>query len=422
MKNTDFTVISNLNELVRFPDSQTNVTAVVKVPGDEFYMPDFEIVAGETKKVAVWFDSDNISDFCAFQFDIYLPDGLTIAKSDGKYDFTFNPSRHNNHILTSNDRADGAIRVISYAMPTASFKESSGAFIYLTVTATSDYSGTKTIELKNIDFTVLSNLNELVRFPNCQTNVTAVTKIPVESVTLNQTSVTLTVGGTVALMAVVTPDDATDKTVTWTSSDETKAVVTDAGMVVALKPGTVVITATADGKSAVCVVTIKEENIPVESISLDKSSVTLTVGEFVTLTATVTPDDATDKAVIWSSTDVSVAEVINGIVIARKSGTAVVIAKAGDKVATCVVTVKDKDIAVTGISLDKTSATLSVGETLTLIATVTPDDATDKTVTWISLNENVAKVSNGVVIASGVGETTIIAMAGQKTANCVITV
>ena len=422
LKNIDFAVLSNLNELVRFPDSQTNVTAVVKVPGADFYMPDFEIVAGETKQVAICFDSDNISDYCAFLFDIYMPDGLTVTKSNGKYDIAFNPLRHNNHILTSNDRADGAIRVISYAMPTASFKESSGNFIYLTVTAASDYSGTQTIELRNIDFTVLSNLNELVRFPESRTNVTAVTKIPVESVSLNQTSVTLTVGGFVTLQATVTPNNATDKTVTWTSSDATKAIVTDAGMVVALKPGTVIITATADGKSAACVVTIKDEYIPVESVSLNKSSVILAIGEYVTLTATVTPNDATDKTVTWSSTDMSVAEVINGIVIARKSGTAVVIAKAGDKVATCVVTVKEKDIAVTGISLDKTSATLTVGETLTLIATVTPDDATDKNVTWISLNETVAKVSNGVVIANGVGETTIIAMAGQKTANCLITV
>lgn len=162
--------------------------------------------------------------------------------------------------------------------------------------------------------------------------------------------------------------------------------------------------------------------VEVAGITLDQTAATLTEGETLTLTATVSPDDATDKTVTWSTSDASVATVANGVVTALAPGTATITAKAGDKEATCVVTVEKKVIAVSGIALDQTAATLTEGETLTLKATVSPDDATDKTVTWSTSDASVATVADGVVTAVAAGTATITAKAGEHSATCVVTV
>ena len=157
-----------------------------------------------------------------------------------------------------------------------------------------------------------------------------------------------------------------------------------------------------------------------EAYTLNKTSVSLKVGETVTLSATVNPSNASDKTVTWSSSDVSIAAVDGGIVKALKIGTATIKAKAGDKTATCSITIVPTEVS--SITLDKSSASLEVGETVTLSATVGPDDATDKTVTWTTSDATVATVSNGVVTAKKLGTATIAAKAGDKTASCTVKV
>ena len=103
-------------------------------------------------------------------------------------------------------------------------------------------------------------------------------------------------------------------------------------------------------------------------------------------------------------------------------GTATITAKAGEKTATCTVTVKKKVISVTSITLSKTALTLTEGDTETLTATVKPDNATDKSVTWSSSNPSVATVDNGKVTAVAEGTATITAKAGEKTATCTVRV
>ena len=240
---------------------------------------------------------------------------------------------------------------------------------------------------------------------------------PVTSITLDKTSASLKAGETVTLTATVSPDDATDKTVTWTTSDATVATVDD-GVVTSLKVGSATITAKAGDETATCEITIVPT--PVTSISLDKTTASLKAGETATLTATVNPSDATDKTVTWSTSDAAVATVDDGVVTAKKVGTATITAKAGDKTATCEITVVATPV--TNISLNQTSASLKAGETVTLSATVSPDDATDKTVTWATTDATVATVDNGVVTAKKVGTATITAKAGDKTATCEITV
>ncbi|MDE5848521.1 MAG: Ig-like domain-containing protein, partial [Muribaculaceae bacterium] len=250
-----------------------------------------------------------------------------------------------------------------------------------------------------------------------------ITDIDVTGVELNKTEVTLTEGETVNLTATVTPNDATDQTVTWTSSDEDVATVTDEGVVIAVAPGNAVITATAGNVSATCTITVEAPFVAVETITLDKTTGSIEEGKTLQLKATVKPTDATDRTVNWTSSDPAVATVdAKGLVTAVKAGTATITAKAGEKSATCTVTVTAKTIAVTGITLDKTEATIIEGKTLTLTATVAPENATDKTVTWSSSNEAVATVDNGKVTALTVGKATITAKAGDKTATCTITV
>jgi len=168
----------------------------------------------------------------------------------------------------------------------------------------------------------------------------------------------------------------------------------------------------------------KPNEIAVTSINLNKTTLALTVGSSETLTATVLPDNATDKTVTWTSSNTAVATVdANGKVTAVAEGTATITAKAGDKTATCAVTVSGSVVAVTSINLNKTTLTLTVGGSETLTATVLPDNATDKTVTWTSSNTAVATVdANGKVTAVAVGTATITAKAGDKTATCAVTV
>ena len=248
--------------------------------------------------------------------------------------------------------------------------------------------------------------------------------IPVTSVTLNKTSLALTEQETFQLSATVSPDNATDKTVTWSSSNTAIATVSDNGLVTAAAEGTTTITAKAGDKTATCTVTVSKKVIPVTSVSLNKTSLALTEQETFQLSATVSPDNATDKTVTWSTANAAIATVSeNGLVTAVAEGSATITAKAGDKTATCAVTVSKKVIPVTSVTLNKTSLTLTEQETFQLSATVSPDDATDKTVTWSSSNTAIATVSqDGLVSAIAVGSTTITATAGEKKATCTVTV
>ena len=257
-----------------------------------------------------------------------------------------------------------------------------------------------------------------------------VNPILVSRIDLDNTDITLTEGETQILTATVSPENATNPSLTWSSSDTNVAEVSSTGVVVAKSAGTatIIVKAIDGGVSATCTVTVKAKVISVSGVSLDKTSLTMTEGDTQTLTATVTPSNATDKSVTWSSNNTSVATVSSsGVVTAKSAGSATITVKTtdGNKTATCSVTVKAKVISVTGVSLDKTSLTLTEGDTQTLTATVSPSNATDKSVTWSSNNTSVATVSSsGVVTAKSAGSATITVKTtdGSKTATCAVTV
>ena len=176
--------------------------------------------------------------------------------------------------------------------------------------------------------------------------------------------------------------------------------------------------------------------VAVTGVSLDKTTLELEVGGTAKLTATVTPADATDKTVGWSTSDANVATVSDGTVTAKAAGTATITVKTkdGDKTATCTVTVKapaptpppTPSTAVTIVALDRATVSLGVNDAIQLKATVKPDSATDKTVTWVSDNTNVATVdAKGKVTAKAEGTANITAIANDgsgKKATCKVTV
>ena len=255
-------------------------------------------------------------------------------------------------------------------------------------------------------------------------------QIPVTEVRLSESTVGIVEGSTYKLTATVLPENTTDsKNVSWGSNNEAVATVDANGTVTAKRAGTAVITATStNGKTAGCTVTVSRKEIPITEISLDKSSATLTEGETTTLTATVLPENTTDsKSVSWRSSNSEVATVdTNGTVTAKRAGTAVITATSTNgKTAGCTVTVSKKEIPITEISLDKSSATLTEGETTTLTATVLPENTTyGKSVKWSSSNVAVATVDlMGKVTAKSAGTAIITATSENgKTASCTVTV
>ncbi len=166
----------------------------------------------------------------------------------------------------------------------------------------------------------------------------------------------------------------------------------------------------------------KEQEVPVTSVSITQATAEMIIGETIQLSASVQPSNATEKTISWASSKISVATVSGGKVTAIAEGSSTITASCGGKSATCQVTVSKGIVAITSITLNKESISLIKGESEALVATIKPDDATDKTVTWSTSNAGVATVDNGKVTAVKEGEATIKAQAGGKEASCKVKV
>ena len=247
--------------------------------------------------------------------------------------------------------------------------------------------------------------------------------VDVTGVTLNNAIMTVEIGKTGSLTAKVKPDNATNKNVTWSSSDTAVATVDSGGIVTAMKSGTTTITAKAGNVTATCTVTVPKE---VESVTINEN-LSLKVGENCALSVTILPVDAADKSLKWTSDTTSVATVDeNGKVTAVAVGSAKITATSSNgKNAVCNVTVAENKISVTEVSLNKTTLELTVEGTETLTATVKPDNASDKSVSWTSSDTAIATVdTNGKVTGVKEGTATITATTkdGGKKAECKVTI
>lgn len=259
--------------------------------------------------------------------------------------------------------------------------------------------------------------------------------VAVTEVRLDKSATTLVEGDTEELMATVMPENATDKGIEWKSSDESVATVSQTGLVTALKEGSSAITVITNdgGFKATCDVTVNKKVIAVTSVVLGNTELTLVEGEEEKLAVAVTPENATDKSVVWESGNESVATVSQeGLVTALGEGKATITVKTNDGgfSASCEVTVKKKVIAVTGVKLSAASMTLREGDKGTLTATVEPANATNKNVEWWTSDLDVVSVtsttggSNGYVEARGAGKATVTVKTedGEFSASCEITV
>ena len=254
----------------------------------------------------------------------------------------------------------------------------------------------------------------------------------VTNVSLNLNTAEMKPNETLKLTATITPSDATYKAVSWKSSDPSVATVDAEGNVKAVKAGeaTITVTTADGGKTAECKVTVSDaaEDVKVTDITISGSA-NMTVNEKQTLSASVTPDNATNKKVVWSSSDTTTATVDQdtGEVTALKKGTVTITATAADGSETKKefnINISEAVVPVTDLSVRETLE-LTVGQTETLEATITPSNATNKSVTWESSNSDVATVdSNGKVVAQKAGTTTITVKTADEnhTATCTVTV
>ena len=303
--------------------------------------------------------------------------------------------------------------------------------------------GAQNYEVKNgdtaVNAKVVTNADgaSLLVFDTTEGTTYTITKkasanVPVTGVTVTGAN-TATAGDTVTLTATVTPANATDKSVTWSTSDAAVATVNANGVVTTKKAGKVTITATSNGdktKFGSIEITVSAATVPVTSVTV-AGDAAMTVDGEQTLTATVAPADATDKTVTWKSSDESVATVDkDGVVTAKKAGTVTITATAGGVSGTLHITVTAKPVEtvpVTSVEVTvEAGTTVSVGKTLQATATVKPGNATNKKVTWKSSDESIATVdANGVITAKKAGKVVITATSTDgtdKSGNVEITV
>ncbi len=308
--------------------------------------------------------------------------------------------------------------------------------LQLIATVTPEIASNKTVTWSSSD-PIIANVNNdglVTAFADGNATITAtttdgtnlsascnltVTSIPVASIKLNKTRLTLDIDESYQLVATITPTNATDKTIVWSSSDTTIATVSDNGLVIPNEPGDAVITAsTTDGTnlSASCQVTVVKR---VKEITLNESSLHLTLPETAQLTAFVSPNDATNAVLNWTSSKPSVATVDNnGFIISKSVGTTTIKATTTDGSnlsATCQVNVTKQ--YVNSILLNEDSLIMHIGETFQLIADVQPENASNPNLNWISNNSSVASVDNTGLITANSGGTTLILVSATDGTN-----
>ena len=309
------------------------------------------------------------------------------------------------------------------------------------VTATPKPTETTTTKNNTEPSTTKNNTEPSTTKPNPSSTTPTVTSstpspstpVAVSGVALDKKVATVNVGKKVTVKATVTPVNADNKTLAWTSSN-TKIATVSNGVVKGVKAGRVIITAkTTDGSniSATCTVTVKQ---PVTSISLSKKA-TMYTGKKLTLKAKVNPANASNKALTWKSSNTKIAKVAsNGVVTGVKAGTVKITATAKDgsrKSATCTVTVRQ---SVSKITLSKTNVVLpKKGSSYNVRVTVAPKNAYNKNVTVKSANTKVVKVSASTVksgktvkitaVKKGTTKVAFTAKDGsKKSATCKVTV
>ena len=464
---------------------------MAKAADYEIKAADISVVEGGTTTLAI--ELKNAGEVVGFQCDISLPEGVKLSG-----EMTMLRHQEGVHILVKKEQSDGSMRVLVYSNPNTPFTGNEGVVLNVPLSVEASI-GSYSIGLKN---PVITAPGAVAHYADASTVTLNVLPIEATAVTLSKTEMELLIGAKEQLTATVSPDNATDKTVVWTSSDNNIATVDENGNVTAVAIGSATITASCGNVKAECKVTVLA--IEVEAISLSKTEISIFIGRASQLKATVSPDNATDKTIVWTSSNSDVATVdekgnVTGIAI----GSAIITASCGEVKAECkvsvikksqtitwsqkfnnikdgdkieltatassgldvVYTVLEGDAVVQGntltlnapgqvrveasqpgndeynaartvvkkitvlpipaseVNLNKAELELLIGGTEQLIATVSPDNASDKTVVWTSSDSNIVTVDeNGLVQAIAAGNAIITASCGEVKAECQVTV
>ena len=261
----------------------------------------------------------------------------------------------------------------------------------------------------------------------CTVTVTTDRPVYVDGIALDKNMMILALGKTGQIAAKISPSDATNKSVKWSSSNKAVATIDENGLVTAVSVGQITISVTtADGNfRAFCTVKVMASSLQPTGVALDKSAMTLPVYSTGQVTATVSPIDAANKNIMWSSSNRMVANVdATGKITGITGGTATITATTadGDFTATCIVTVT---VPVKGVTLDNTSMTIDLHGVGKLTATVSPTNATNKDVMWSSDNRMIVNVDadGGLTgIAPGTAIVTATTVNGGFTAACIVKV
>ena len=233
--------------------TQEGYTPPTPTGGDDcLYINNFSINPGETKQVEINLDNDSI--YTALQADIYLPEGLTIEQEDGDYLFELTDRKGRDHTIASTMLSSGAIRILIASQTLKTFSGNTGALVTFNIIADNSFSGPKTIEMRNIIAT--DNARVKHYFPNTTCTVTGNgggPSGPVTVTSLATTSCEIPQGIKVKFNVGISPSNAENQTLAWSTSDPSIATVAADGTIETLEMGTVTITATTTDGSNIAV-------------------------------------------------------------------------------------------------------------------------------------------------------------------------
>ena len=245
----------------------------------------------------------------------------------------------------------------------------------------------------------------------------------VTSLTLDKTSLSLKVGETDIITATIKPASASNKIISYTSSNTSVATVSSKGVVTARGKGTATITASVDGVKATAKVTVSDTRVSVTKVTLNKSSLSIEKGSTYQLKATVSPTNATNKTVTWKSNNTSIVTVnSNGLVSAKGIGSATITATVDGVRATVKVNVLGTEKDVKSVTITDGDLTLNVGDTHKINYKLNPSEITSYRVYYYTTDSDVISISNGVIKAKKAGKAIVEVTVNGKSDTILVTV
>ena len=291
----------------------------------------------------------------------------------------------------------------------------------------------------NVTIATIDQLGIVTAIAAGETTITAVTTdgsfeavasvtvaTPVTGLTINPQSEEINIGSTAIFTASISPSNATDTTIAWTSSNEAIATIDQSGIVTALTVGETTITAVTTDGSFEAVASVTVLSVRVTGVTMDPTSLQVYLGSTGSFTASISPSNATDTIITWSSSNETIATISeNGIVTALNVGETTITAFTNDGNFEAVASLTILPVSVTGITIEPTNLKILLNSTGSLTPEITPENATNKAITWSSDDTSVATVDeNGLVTGVSLGTANIAATTtdGSFTATSTISI